>query len=348
MYFTHKELLNLPISRAAYSDRMAWLMAIMPNLAYIKFEQVDNVNLNEFINEIANLSDKALIEAKLKSFMEKRDRFDTTGRENLENALKAAEFELISVFNNNNKGTQAFLAKRDKDKIAVLAFRGTEKEDLRDIKTDLDIRFYKGKKNEKIHMGFYNAFKCVDSSIRKQLKKIDGYSLYITGHSLGGALALIATRELNTDNLAACYTFGSLKVGNSEFGDSIKPPIYRVVNALDIVPCLPNTYLTEILYLLVKGVLSLKIPLIQMIFTPLLHFIQKFRGYDHHGDMRFLTTCAQDFKGLRLISNYNEIIRSFRLLKNIFTVGKFGVGDHSIDRYCEKLEHYGLERLKAR
>src|SRR3989339_1647861 len=160
--------------------------------------------------------------------------------DSLNKALSEAEFELVRLFNCN--GTQAFLAKRESDKIMVLAFRGTQKEDPRDIVTDLKANFYQDAKGVKIHDGFYRAFNCVEDAIKNAVNNLKDYSLYITGHSLGGALALIATRALNSDNLAACYTFGSPKVGNSEFGDSIKAPIYRVVNDLDPVPFLPPTY----------------------------------------------------------------------------------------------------------
>lgn len=58
----------------------------------------------------------------------------------LKKALAQANFEIVQIFNSN--GTQAFLAKRDMDKMAVLSFRGTEKEDPRDIVTDLNAGFY--------------------------------------------------------------------------------------------------------------------------------------------------------------------------------------------------------------
>ena len=54
-------------------------------------------------------------------------------------------------------------------------------------------------------------------------------------------------RRLSCDEVAACYTFGSPKVGNEEFGDAIKVPVYRIVNAADSVPSLPPTWFWEIL-----------------------------------------------------------------------------------------------------
>lgn len=297
MCFKYTALLDSPILRAAYSDRTAWLMAEMSKLSYIKFED------------------------------------SQAKKEELQKSLLEADFNFVNAYDCN--GTQAFLATRARDKMAVLAFRGTEKESFRDIKADLDARFYVSEKGVKVHNGFYRAFRCVESFIRKDIAQIEGYALYITGHSLGGALALIATRALNSDNLAACYTFGSPKVGNSEFGDSIKPPIYRVINSLDPVPCLPFTYLMDFFYFL-ANLLKIK---------ALIPIIQKFRGYAHHGDMRFLTVCDAEFKNVRLIPNYSEIFRTARILAKWIKNRKIDADDHAIDFYCEKLGKYGLMRL---
>jgi len=294
MYFEHKELLKIPVSRVAYSDRTAWLMAEMSKLAYIKFEQ------------------------------------DDFKREELMNILKEADFDLLGTF--SNEGTQAFLAKRENDKIICLAFRGTEQEDYRDIKADLNARFYKNDKGEKIHSGFRLAFQVVEPLIREALQNMENYSLYVTGHSLGGALALIATKFFNSDNLAACYTFGSPKVGNSDFADVIKPPIYRVVNAIDPVPFLPYPDIWEFL--------------IAMFYNSrwkwLSNIMKKSEGYTHHGDMRYLTVCKEDFSDLRLVYNYNDNSRFVEFLKN----KKTAVGNHAVEVYCKKLEAYALRRFQ--
>ena len=245
----------------------------------------------------------------------------------LRTALLKADFALVRFFNCD--GTQAFLAKRDKDKMAVLVFRGTQKEDPRDIVTDLEVNFYQDQKGVKIHDGFYRAFKCIDNDIKNAVESLKDFSLYVTGHSLGGALALIATRALNSDNLAACYTFGSPKVGNEEFGEDIKPPIYRIVNAYDIVPISPPTYIFEIMYLLP--------------WENIRNFAKKFLGYDHHGDMRYLTPCGDSLEGLKVIANYNEFLR----LIGIWTHRKDSIKCHEIDTYCRKLAQWALKRLGA-
>jgi len=301
MYFNFPELLAPPIKRAAYSDRTAWLMCVMSKLAYVKFEQ-DNEKTQE-----------------------------------LESGLKEAEFELIKTF--NSADTQAFLARRAGDKFLVLAFRGTEKDKFKDIVSDLDARFYTDDQGVKIHNGFYKAFLNLKDSIVQELNKFQDHSLYVTGHSLGGALALIATREFNSDNLAACYTFGSPRVGSSEFGDDIKPPIYRVVNALDPVPCVPFIYLYNFLYYIGK--------LLEKVFkfSALVKYVEENKGYyAHHGDERFLTKCGDDYKKVRVIYNYNEFLRLGRLLWLIIKSRKVPVDDHSLDEYCRKLGEYGVKR----
>jgi len=288
-YFKYPELLTPPVRRAHYSDRTAWLMAVMSQLAYLKFEE------------------------------------DPTG---LKEGLTQASFELVQVFNAG--GTQAFLAKRSSDGMAVLAFRGTEKDDPKDVLTDIDIRFFRNENKIRSHQGFYSAYQAVSSDVKGAVDQLPNFALYVTGHSLGGALALMATRVLNSDNLAACYTFGSPKVGNEEFDDEIKPPIYRVVHAYDPVPFGPPTLLFDLLALLLP-------------WRRASEFIKNFRGYEHHGDMRYLTP-AIDPEESKVISNYNDFLRMWASWVN----RKKAVKHHAIDIYCEKLGRWALKRWKVK
>ena len=71
----------------------------------------------------------------------------------------------------------------------------------------------------KIHSGFNEAFSQVSVEIQTILNKEEykNKPLFITGHSLGGALAVIAAKKLtHKGGMAACYTFGSPRVGDVE------------------------------------------------------------------------------------------------------------------------------------
>ena len=301
-YFKFNELLSPPIKRAAYSDRTAWLMAEMSRLAYSQFEKDDT---------------------------------------ELKGALSKADFNLVKWFNKD--GTQAFLAKRELDKMAILSFRGTQTEGLTfetffDIFTDLYATMRIDENNIKTHKGFLLAFQRVQDDVFQKIQELKDYSLYITGHSLGGALAIIATAAINSENLGACYTFGSPKVGNEEFDDKIKAPIYRVVNSYDVVPFLPFTpIMLPLFWSIQKKVKSNKVKML----------VEDFKDYQHHGDMRFLTYVSSN-KEAKALNNYDELKRSLCLLWLSFTQTKdIGVRHHSLDVYCEKLACWAMERLKG-
>lgn len=302
-YFEYEELLSSPIKRAAYSDRTAWLMAKMSKLAYLPFENDDS---------------------------------------ELKMALSEAGFELIKWF--NKEGTQAFLTKRDADKMTVLSFRGTQTEGLTletffDVFTDLYAAMHIDETGVKTHKGFQIAFQKVETEIRQQVQGLADYGLYITGHSLGGALALIATSAINSENLGACYTFGSPKVGNEEFDDKIKAPIYRVINSYDVVPFLPFTWIMlPLFWLISKKIKNDKVKIL----------IENFKEYQHHGDIRFLTNVPSN-SDTKVLTEYDELTRSLHLLRLSFTVAKdIGVQHHSLDAYGEKLAQWALRRLNVR
>ncbi len=343
-YFEPSELLEIQPSRcrAAYSDRMAWLMASMSQLAYFKFE----VKENEFAAWAEKIK-KLTSNEEIQDFLKKKlvpNLAKTSGKVDLQKELKSAGFQLVEIFDEG--GTQAFLAKQipdrsaqGREKIAVLAFRGTETTQLKDIITDLNA-FVTDDSGSRVHTGFKTAFNEVKRKVQAEIKKLKGYSIFITGHSLGGALALIATRELVSDNIAACYTFGSPRVGSSEFADSIKPPIYRVVNTADIVPRLPPGLFIEVavdILRFLRGVF------------PFLEFAaswldDKVSGYRHHGDMRYLTHCKKaDCSDVRLISNISFLDRCRRLFKNRISLNKH-IGDHDIAKYCMKLAAHARNR----
>ena len=324
-----------PVARAAYSDRTAWLLAEMSRLAYEQFESPTEL-LDEFAIKLARLDSVKDIKGEVEHFLKAYAEPSGAGLNSLKNALSTVDFELVDTF--NRSGTQAFLAKRSADHMAVLAFRGTEK-NFKDIKTDLNARFY-GTGGSKVHTGFRRAHDHISAPIADALTQIRGHKLYITGHSLGGALALIAARTLYSDNVAACYTFGSPKVGDSEFGDAIKVPIYRVVNAADAVPRVPPTWIIELAIVLCR---VLPIPYLR---KALLHLLEQFRGYRHHGDMRYLTASKQpDHSDLRLIANPNIIDRARWLVARVVSDRLAGFSDHRISEYCGKLGAWAVKRL---
>lgn len=133
-------------------------------------------------------------------------------------------------------GTQAMVVTTDDQ--CVLAFRGTEPTNITDWMTDFDIRQVPGPYGE-VHAGFYEALSHVWSDIEPLVLEGDRF-VYVTGHSLGGALATLATAQLGFGQL---YTFGSPKVFDAKGAKTFDKyhESYRFVNNNDIVARVPLT-----------------------------------------------------------------------------------------------------------
>jgi hypothetical protein len=122
-----------------------------------------------------------------------------------------------------------------KQPFSVLVFRGTQgtiSNWLFNLTTVLSAWPAGGQ----VHKGFKLILTEAWNEILLHLEKISG-PLYYTGHSLGGALAVLAASLKEPE---AVYTFGSPRIGNSEFVRKTNHlNIFRVVNRRDIVAGIP-------------------------------------------------------------------------------------------------------------
>ncbi|KAL0076055.1 lipase [Phycomyces blakesleeanus] len=156
---------------------------------------------------------------------------------------------LVKSFSSLIFDTSGFIVRNDKAKTINLSFRGTNS--IRSFITDIELvsQPYPPVKGARLHTGFYNSYlevqNIVVSSMIDQITKYSGYKVTVSGHSLGGAVAVISAMDLYqrdtrfTSSNLVVYTFGSPRIGNKEFayyaaGTGIK--IQRVVNNRDIIP----------------------------------------------------------------------------------------------------------------
>lgn len=265
--FDHPTLLKVGRIPPAYSDKLAWQMAELCRLSYEKFE--------------------------------------VKGTASLQCELSKGGFDLVETL--SGRVVQAFLARRTDDDLYVLVFRGTEL-NWDDIKTDLNIklvRIVSGAKSHLMHRGFTDAIESVANQIDYILSGIDTNNIYVTGHSLGGALAVAASVRLRTKNkLAACYTFGCPKVGDPDLDWNIATSVYRVVNGQDLVPRLPPSFSTP---------------------------------YQHVGDLRFLTPDSRMLRSPGRALDILQFMLCLLTFRNLKT--------HKISNYCENLAYVALRRL---
>ncbi len=171
------------------------------------------------------------------------------------------EAKLFSVGN-----TQAWVG-TNADHV-VVAFRGTEAptsiEGLKDwLLSDamnllvlpegrLGTDFAAAGVKARFHLGFMNAladiWDPVHAAVDAELKK-EERPLWITGHSLGGALAMLAAWVFKRRfiNVHQIYTYGAPMIGNAvaseAFNQAFPGKVFRYVNMTDPVPKLPTVSL---------------------------------------------------------------------------------------------------------
>lgn len=143
-------------------------------------------------------------------------------------------------------GTQAFLA-ADQASI-VICFRGTEVKEIEDWITDTRMKLVPGPMNGKVHAGFYNALSHVWQLVDKRIRQLDpdtSKSVFLTGHSLGAALATLAAARWHDKGrrVSAIYTYGQPRTGDHAFARNFNfaylPTTFRVVNQSDLVTRVP-------------------------------------------------------------------------------------------------------------
>lgn len=148
-------------------------------------------------------------------------------------ALTRTGFPEVTFF--SSESTQALLARDPVMDLAVLAFRGTEV-DARDWATDLDTAMTAWTEGGQVHRGFAAALELVWPEVAAALSQLSSRLLY-TGHSLGAALATLASTRRRP---SALYTFGSPRVGDLAFGQALAGLSHsRFVHCCDIVTRVP-------------------------------------------------------------------------------------------------------------
>ena len=130
----------------------------------------------------------------------------------------------------------------------VLSFRGTEPTKLVDMLTDalVEKHIWSTNENEWVHRGFFLSLDVLWPRLFAHLSKLEG-DLYVTGHSLGGAMAVLAGRRILDSKLASpalrgVYTFGQPMVGNLKFAQQsqkLNLKLHRHVYDQDLVAYLP-------------------------------------------------------------------------------------------------------------
>ena len=132
-----------------------------------------------------------------------------------------------------------FLERNDKAHTQFISVRGTSNNV--NFSEDLDVAVREDRKIAiPVHAGFDRAARAIYADVNPYLKP--GYKTYLTGHSLGGAVAALLSIYLIEDgvDVVRVVTFGQPRFTTA---DGVKRldflPLARVVDENDIVPMVP-------------------------------------------------------------------------------------------------------------
>jgi Lipase (class 3) len=164
-------------------------------------------------------------------------RFETgsNARQMLERFLAAAGFTKISMFNADRSGTRGYGAYSPTSRIAVVAFRGTQPESLKNLVTNAGIFPTAWEAGGYVHSGFAAAALSIESQVRDFIDTFASVTstLVLCGHSLGGAIANLLGSVFQP---AVLLTIGCPRVGNSAFAATLSTvQCHRYRNCCDVI-----------------------------------------------------------------------------------------------------------------
>ena len=289
----------------------------------ISFESFDS-QASIYNPNNAYLLAQLCVESYRRSKVEKlggRDETNDDWRSRVKEEASAWGFDSDRVYCFNNKGAQAILL-ADAEKV-IVAFRGSEE------LSDWEINFNRLKNKDFsdnyhicLHTGFcrylndiwqpYNdpqgriEAKGIKAIIEEEMKN-SPKSLWFTGHSLGGAVAVLAAAScIFLDKLpfevSGVYTYGQPRVGDLRFAklynSVLKSKTFRFVNNNDVVTKIPT-------------------------WAPLFLFY-------HVGEIKYLTQDGEilDFEKLNLWQKWQEIF--IDIVKDLREQGINSITDHDL------------------
>jgi triacylglycerol lipase len=134
------------------------------------------------------------------------------------------------------------------DDTTVIAFRGTDFNEAGDWIVNLGLSAA-ATAHGSIHAGFYDAYRAMRPQIKAIIDARPTKHLWITGHSLGGALALACAYDLIENEhreVRGLMTFGQPLVVGRDLANHLDARLLhryaRFVNRADIVPRIPPNY----------------------------------------------------------------------------------------------------------
>lgn len=182
--------------------------------------------------------------------------YETAHRDKIESVCGLFGLRLVETIANDNDSGFELLPLHTRGVIVeghgaiIIAFAGTDPLVPANWITDFDVGF-RLRFNERVtppmlHSGFEKAFRSVAERVTQALANRGNAPVFLTGHSMGAALAVIAADDFLSEKdlrATAVYAFGMPRVGDEDFArrynGTLGDTTYRLVHGSDIVATVP-------------------------------------------------------------------------------------------------------------
>lgn len=165
-----------------------------------------------------------------------------------EEAIRSRYPATVRVSAPGKTDAQYFLEQDDRAKVQYIAIRGTA--NRRNLLEDIELRIREDLALAiPVHIGFDATTRVLYADMKPYLKK--NYTTYITGHSLGGAIAALLAIHMVEDGYKVdkVVTFGQPKFTTTDGVQKLGfLTLTRVVDENDVIPMLPPTTIFNRVY----------------------------------------------------------------------------------------------------
>lgn len=164
---------------------------------------------------------------------------------------ETSEGRVVFFLNNKKTDLQVGITINDKEKRIIVVFRGSKS--FMNYKYNFSICKKKLDGDVAVHSGFYHqlydggSIDFINDKVMRLLSNYPSYTVYCTGHSMGGSVAslygYLLTKHKSISTNVIVVSFGAPRLGNGAFRDEFESTRnlfhIRVVNNYDIVTKMP-------------------------------------------------------------------------------------------------------------